>query len=267
VREVRIAALVCSLGIVALLSGCPSHKRPPPGPLIHTLGHPVETPWTPAPTGPWQVRFEVEVRDDAGRESPPTRTYPCVDMEVRSSASGTPAGSGVVDCDQTVTPTSVSDMTVAAEALLGAPSLTWSFGSRFLVAQTPRWAYTFIEMPPGSKPAFRVGPADKKGRDPWNDGMKCSFWGGCVVQEYEATLRKLPDVRQVVGFLSDIPAPSVVLLVVAPGATPSALQAAVLADHPGPHNPIRVRLWPILPASPTSEELWGLMDAEGKMPP
>jgi hypothetical protein len=100
--------------------------------------------------------------------------------------------------------------------------------------------------------------------------MKCDAWGArsdCIMQEYEGTLRKRSDVHQVLGFLSDLPDRSAVLLVVAPGASPTALQADVLARNRGPHLPIRVRLWPSLPAAPTSEELWTLMETEGSMPP
>jgi len=261
--------LVAALG--ASLLACPTRRRPPPGPLVWTLAHPVETPWTPSSGGPWEVRFTAHVGSDGARDTPPERTFPCVRMEVRSTGAPTSlAGGGGVACDESVTPTSPADMTVAAEALLGVPSLTWSFGGRFLVARTPRWAYAFVVMPPGSTPGFREGSVEKKKPgDPWNDGIKCAAWGNqsdCVIQEYEATLRKRSDVRAAVGFLTDIPDRSAVLLVDSTGATPAALEADVLAHNPGLHLPIRVRPWSSLPAAPTSEELWTLMDTEGRMP-
>ncbi len=250
------------------LPACPRHHAAPAS-LVWTLTHPVETPWSPA--GPtWEVRFAARVDSDGGRDRPPEHTFPCISMEVRVAATGAPAGGGGVACDRAVTPSSPADMTRAAEALLGTPAPAWTGSGHFMEAHTPRWAHALIVLPPGSTPGFRQGDVAAKGADPWNDGLKCDAWDGrsdCVIQEYEAILRARTDVRQVVGFLTDVPARSAVLLVVAPGASPAALSADVLAHHPGPNLPIRVRPWASLPAAPTSEELWALMDAEGKLPP
>jgi hypothetical protein len=268
-RRNRSAAAFAA-ALLTVLPGCPGRRRAPPGPLVWTLLHPVETPWAAATGGPWEVRFSAHVGSDGARDTPPSRTYPCVRMEVRSTATGKLEGGGGVACDETAAPTSPGEMTLAAEALLGAPTTRWSFGGRFLVARGPRWAHGFVVMPPGSTPGFRQGSVDRKTGDVWNDGIKCDAWGSrsdCIIQEYESTLRKVPDVRQVVGFLSDTPDRSAVLLVVAPASSPAALEAKVLADNPGLHLPMRVRLWPSLATAPTSEELWTLMDLEGKMPP
>lgn len=259
---------VISLVCIALASSSCRSRAVPTRPLVWKLTHPVETPWSASPGGAYELRFVGSVGSNAARDMPATDTFPCIELEVR--AAGTPvATTQPIRCDKASSPATAADMIRATEALLGVPRLSWSHGHS-LVATGPGWAQGLVVLPSGSSPGWRAGSIMGKPGDPLLPGLKCDAWGernDCVIQEYEASAARLPGVGRVLGFLSDTPERSAVLLVTGTGLSAVAIEHAVLAANPGPHLPLRVRIWPSLPPAPTSEDLWAVMDAEGRLPP
>lgn len=257
-----------SLAVLVLASSSCRSRSVPARPLVWKLVHPVETPWSTSPGGAYELRFVGSVGSNGARDTPPTHTFPCVELEVRASATPVVTTQSV-RCDRTSSPATAADMTRATEALLGVPTLTWSHGHS-LVATGPGWAQGFVVLPAGSSPGWRAGSILGKSGDPLLPGLQCDAWGernDCVIQEYEAIASRLPGVGQVLGFLSDTPERSAVLLVTGTGLSAVAIERAVLVAHPGPNPPLRVRIWPSLPPAPTSEDLWAAMEAEGRLPP
>lgn len=256
--------------VVVMLALAPAAcgvRSAPTRPLVTAMTHPVETRWSTTPDGSRELRFVASVSSNAGRDTPPTKTYPCVSLEIRAVGSIATERQHVA-CDDSVTPPTPTDMTRAAEALLGAPKTSWTHG-HFLTATGHGWLHGLVVLPAGSAVGVRGGSIAEKKGDLFLPGLECDAWGDrddCVIQEYEATVRKA-GVHQVMGFLSDVPERSAVILVNGTPLTTSAITREILVAHPGPHLPIRVRAWPSIPKSPTAEDVWLAMEAEGKLPP
>lgn len=257
------------LTLVLVLSTAACRGRITPArPLVYTMSHPVESAWTTTPDGKRELRFVATVESNAGRDTPPTQTYPCVSLELRAVGTVATEAQQRVGCNSSVSPSTAADMSRAAEALLGTPAMTWDHGHA-LTAKGPTWTHGLVVMPAGSSVAVRGGSIREKKGDVFLPGVKCDAWGDrddCIIQEYEATARKL-GVHEVLGFLSDAPERCAVILVNGTPLAPSAVERAILVAVPGPHLPIRVRVWPSIPRSPTAEDVWLAMEAEAKLPP
>lgn len=249
------------------ISACRSRSAPA-RPLVTTMNHPVETAWSPTPDGSSELRFVAGVSSNAGRDMPPTRTYPCLSLQIRPIGSVVPELQRVA-CDFTVAPTTPADMTLTAEALLGTPKTSWAHGHFATAVGGGRWLHGLVILPVGSAVAVRGGSIAEKKGDVFLPGIKCDAWGvrdDCVIQEYEATVRRA-GVREVMGFISDLPERSAVILVNGTSLATGAIERAIRIANPGPNLPIRVRLWPSIPKSPTAEDVWLAMEAEGKLRP
>ena len=86
------------------LSGCTPRKGPPPKPLVWTMVHPVETSWVPVTGTAWELHFAATVGSNGARDRPPTRSFPCIGLDVRDSGTGAPSVGGGVACDETASP-------------------------------------------------------------------------------------------------------------------------------------------------------------------